>query len=162
MADRYCAKCKKTFEFFRWGPYICEKCTTLLTVRCKLCHYVCDNNRNTMWNHLHKQCNPEVYYQCLKCGYKTAVKVSIQIHLKNKHSSGSVNGIVCLKCGRKYKNLSSFTTHKYVNCDRIINFRCTTCPFKTIYKSNLRAHLNRLLCCDRKESARQIFNLSRA
>ncbi|XP_044260597.1 zinc finger protein 142-like [Tribolium madens] len=85
-------------------------------------------------------------FECTFCPFKAAQKVTLQLHIRNRHTpSEEIKWLCCSQCVFKTKSKSSLLRHTSViheNTDALQWFSCDLCNYKTQQEMNLKRHKN--------------------
>ncbi|XP_023330390.1 zinc finger protein 729 isoform X2 [Eurytemora carolleeae] len=104
--------------------------------RCEICQKVCSDSKS-LKKHVqavHSKLKP---YICQICGYKTARKGNLLLHVR-QHSGEKPYS--CDECSYRTGDHNSLRRHKKIHAGDKPN-KCHLCSFSTIQSSNLKAHL---------------------
>ncbi|CAB0014315.1 unnamed protein product, partial [Nesidiocoris tenuis] len=88
-----------------------------------------------------KECGQPPRFHCEFCQYKSHRKENLRIHTVNKH--GNLISYRCHQCGKVFKHMSNFSTHRKWVCNKVPRFACSFCSYRAHQKSQLRAHIFR-------------------
>ena len=135
------------------GPFVCEKCPTICESRgafdkhkishlekvvpCMQCSTKFKTNSLMQWHKKRKHSQGRI---CTKCG-------DIFKYLE-KHMKGSMCGLgekpvakhICSMCSKKFTSLCGLRYHKKNIHQKIKNYTCHSCEYKTYSRSNLALH----------------------
>jgi len=117
----------KTHEVVHTGerPYACEQCDK---------RFIYASNKSIHINQAHNKNTNVMCEHCgLKCMSKTALKVHMVVHTKDKPYS-------CLKCNKRFSYHISVKIHDRIVHNKERLFVCAQCGNDFQTKSNLRAH----------------------
>ncbi|KYN03478.1 hypothetical protein ALC62_05605 [Cyphomyrmex costatus] len=133
--------------------YVCPKCSQGY------------KNKRTLNTHLRMACGREPKFQCPYCDLKSKHPPNIYTHIRRKHKDmqklddGTANEhdnaydiklvkkeklnekiYICTKCGKLFKNPTTFKSHKYNDCGKV--YTCPKCKAKFNYRSKLELSAN--------------------
>ncbi|XP_038153352.1 zinc finger protein ZFAT-like isoform X1 [Cyprinodon tularosa] len=112
----------------------------VMVQRAEKCPY-CDSyflkNSSDFQQHIwaHQGLKP---YTCSVCNYSSCSRSNLKTHM-NRHNSEKHH--LCDLCGKKFKSKLTLKSHRLSHTDEGRRFRCSECPFTSVYKPSLLRHM---------------------
>ncbi|KAK5606778.1 hypothetical protein CRENBAI_015844 [Crenichthys baileyi] len=112
----------------------------LMVQRAEKCPY-CDSyflkNSSDFQQHIwaHQGLKP---YVCSVCNYSSCNRSNLKTHM-NRHNSEKHH--LCDLCGKKFKSKLTLKSHRLSHTDEGRRFRCSECPFTSVFKPSLLRHM---------------------
>ncbi|PWA33526.1 hypothetical protein CCH79_00007502, partial [Gambusia affinis] len=105
--------------------------------KCPYCDSYFLKNSSDFQQHIwaHQGLKP---YVCSVCSYSSCNRSNLKTHM-NRHSSEKHH--LCDHCGKRFKSKLTLKSHRLNHTDEGKRFRCSDCPFTSVFKPSLLRHM---------------------
>ncbi|KAG5680173.1 hypothetical protein PVAND_009698 [Polypedilum vanderplanki] len=129
---------KRTNKSKQKTKYECKKCKKLFS-----CRYYLQKHEYAV----HTEIDPDNYFECDQCNYKSKTKPLMRSHQTNNHSflssKSSLEGFQCKFCGRICMSTGALYSHEKIHTNLPIEeyLKCSHCPKSFKEKRLLKNHI---------------------
>ncbi|XP_063391903.1 uncharacterized protein LOC134677387 [Cydia fagiglandana] len=108
--------------------------------KCTFCPYACRDS-STLRKHKERHTGKTKYYTCSVCNVSFSTRVTLKVHIAEKHFNIDMKRMECDACGQRFRRRQTLVNHIHTVHDKSRSAKCDICGKTLSNRSNLRSHM---------------------